>query len=508
MTPRRKVSAGQPVGPGVIDSYGRLSWNPTTLELEKIDTQWKDNRVTIERNGGVLGLELSDGLSAWKRNVRRPDFETLLERARTGQSQGIAVWHTDRLFRQPRDLEKLIDLAESGFVVMSSHGTRDLSNADDRFILRIEVAQAAKSSDDTSRRILRRFEEYRQQGRRTGGRPGFGFPRKADGWKPTEGHGSEDRPQVPAERVERERIALRDAVRDILAGTANHGDIARRWNAEGFVTVEGMEWVGDKIRNTLLRPALAGLIEYEGVLVGRMPGDPIVDEKVFNRLRAMYDGRRQGAPPGRRHLGSGLIVCGLCGKKLAKASTGQPYKDGEKRFQYFCNRQRKGCGKVYADARAVDVELRRFTIARLSDSRHAQAIASARAQVSDRLKELNEEIAEIEGVQDAMVERLARREIRKDAFDRSNRFLLADLEPLRAERDELSGGSVEGPTKALSAEEIAHQWEQADLIGKRALLVQARGMDELRIMPGKKSGKRTFSRDRMKLVPPGTPYGE
>lgn len=31
--------------------------------------------------------------------------------------QGIVIWHVDRLFRQPRDLERLIDLADTGFLV-------------------------------------------------------------------------------------------------------------------------------------------------------------------------------------------------------------------------------------------------------------------------------------------------------------------------------------------------------------------------------------------------------
>ena len=54
-------------------------------------------------------------------------------------SHRVAVWHVDRLFRQPRDPEKLIDLADRGFKVISSHGARDLSDPDDRSILRIEV---------------------------------------------------------------------------------------------------------------------------------------------------------------------------------------------------------------------------------------------------------------------------------------------------------------------------------------------------------------------------------
>lgn len=77
-----------------------------------------------------------------------------------------------------RDLETLIELGRRGFKVYSAHGERDLANADDMFILRIEVAQAAKASDDMSRRIKRRFATYREQGRMTGGPRHFGFPGK------------------------------------------------------------------------------------------------------------------------------------------------------------------------------------------------------------------------------------------------------------------------------------------------------------------------------------------
>ncbi|MGH3450931.1 MAG: recombinase family protein, partial [Haloechinothrix sp.] len=153
--------AGQDGRRPVLDSYARLSRVPETGELEKIDTQLADNRKVIKRLGATLGEELDDGLSAWKRRVRRPGWERLLERVRSGESDGIVVWHTDRLFRQPRDLETLIELADKGFKVTSAHGEKDLSNPDDRFILRIEVAHAARSSDDTSRRIKRRFATYR-----------------------------------------------------------------------------------------------------------------------------------------------------------------------------------------------------------------------------------------------------------------------------------------------------------------------------------------------------------
>lgn len=193
----------------MLDSYGRLSRVPETGELEKIDTQWADNRKVINRVGACLGEELSDGLSAWKRSVRRPGWRRLLERVESGESDGIVVWPTDRLFRQPRDLEKLIELGERGFKVCSAHDKRDLANPDDRFIMRIEVAHAARSSDDTSRRFKRRFATFREQGRPTGGPRTFGFGGKHQAWKPAEGQTKADQPVASVDLVARERQAGR-----------------------------------------------------------------------------------------------------------------------------------------------------------------------------------------------------------------------------------------------------------------------------------------------------------
>lgn len=499
------VNAGQAGQPPVFDSYGRLSWNPTTHELEKIETQHEDNRKTIARHGGVLGAELADGLSAWKKNVRRKDFEKLLERAEKGLSQGIAVWHVDRLFRQPRDLERLIDLADSGFMVIGSHGTRDLSNPDDRFILRIEVAHAARSSDDTSRRIKRRFQKYREEGRLVGGRPGFGFMRKDPAWTPGPSQDEDDRPFVSARQVARERSALRAAVKAVEAKLTDQSKVARLWNEMGLRTVAGNTFTPVAVRATLLRPTLCGRIEHEGTLVGRLPGKPIVDEKVWLRMRAQYEGRRRGAAPGRQHLAPGVLVCGVCGTKLSgrKKEKKKKRSDGTRVTTYYCNKDRRGCGEVYADMRAVDTELRLLTISRLSDSRYAQAITAARAQVSERLADVTKEIEEIEALQAALSERLGRREITLGVFDASNKHLMEDLEPLLAEREELSGGSPEGPSVALSAEQVAAQWDGTDdLMKRRAMLVDAIGPMQVQIMPAVKEGKRTFDPDRVKLVQP------
>jgi DNA invertase Pin-like site-specific DNA recombinase len=254
----------------------------------------------------VLGLELADGLSAWKTGVRRPDWEKLLRRAHTGESDGIAVWHTDRLFRQPKDLEALIDLADSGFTVLSSRGSRDLDDPDDRFVLRIEVAHGARSSDDTQRRAKRRLRRLRERGVPTStGRP-FGFPGLArlpreqtrrhlgggvEGLAAWQEELASRRRPVADEQVERERAALVSGTKAMLAGLALNA-VAREWNAAGLSTSEGKAFDGNSVRRVLLRPRNAGLIEVDGVLVSRMPGDPIIDEAEFERLRALFNGRR------------------------------------------------------------------------------------------------------------------------------------------------------------------------------------------------------------------------
>ncbi len=65
----------------------------------------------------------------------------------------------------------------------------------------------------------------------------------------------------------------------------------------------------------------------------------------------------------------------------------------------------------------TDGELRSLTIARLSDSRYAAAIATARAQHSERLATLTAEIDQIEALAAALSEKVGRREMTLADFD-------------------------------------------------------------------------------------------
>jgi len=315
-----------------------------------------------------------------------------LERVRTGESDGIVVWHTDRLFRQPRDLETLIELGDSGFMVSSAHGQRNLADPDDRFILRIEVAHAARSSDDTQRRIKRRFATLREQGNaRIGGGRRFGFP-GGDLTVPKPGRDENGkpgkRPQVSETLIGRERAAIVKAMADVLADLPVSA-VAAEWNAAGLLTVNGLTWTPAGVRTTLLRPELAGVVEHEGTVIGRVPGDPVVEPALFERVRTKFAGRRPGRQIGEQTLASGIVRC-VCKTTLTARPHVGVYKiDGVRRRQYRCDpRRRGGCGSVAIDQRALDAEMRAFTAVKLADPRHREAVEAAAVELSKRLAEV------------------------------------------------------------------------------------------------------------------------
>jgi site-specific DNA recombinase len=83
--------------------------------------------------------------------------------------------------RQPRDLEELLTLSEEHDITLHGQANRrDLSDPDDRFFLRIEVAHACRSSDDTSRRLRDALEDRARDGRpHMAGKRAYGYARDA-----------------------------------------------------------------------------------------------------------------------------------------------------------------------------------------------------------------------------------------------------------------------------------------------------------------------------------------
>jgi hypothetical protein len=110
------------------------------------------------------GLPYSDehiyrdpGLSAWKPGVRRPEWDTMMERAEAGDLAGIGIVAVDRFTRDVTTMEDLIRLAETTSVKIGGPraGSLDLTTYDGIMQARGAAQQAANESLSASLRPTR-----------------------------------------------------------------------------------------------------------------------------------------------------------------------------------------------------------------------------------------------------------------------------------------------------------------------------------------------------------------
>ena len=165
-------------------AYQRIS-KDAELTGEGVDRQRHDCAALAASLGWTDLTHLTDNnRSAWQRQVRRPQFQALLEHIRSGTAEGIVIYHLDRLLRRTDELEMLIAAVESVVTsrrrnpcpIHSTSGIIDLSNPDGRFAARILTAVSQKESDDKSRRIRAQRAHSKRAGNQIPlGRRTFGF---------------------------------------------------------------------------------------------------------------------------------------------------------------------------------------------------------------------------------------------------------------------------------------------------------------------------------------------
>lgn len=136
---------------------------------------------------------------------------------------------------------------------------------------------------------------------------------------------------------EAEAAAIREAADALLAGASLRA-ICRNWEACGIRTVPrrrrlpdgtrgepvSRAWDATELRRMLLRPRNAGIIEHRGREMGAAQWPPILDEPTWRSLRAVLTQPERRTTPGngRKWLGSGIYLCGVCGETLRCSTSG------------------------------------------------------------------------------------------------------------------------------------------------------------------------------------------
>ena len=292
-------------------------------DTHSTDDQEKALRRKASQLGwGVGRVVTEDNTSAFKRRkitlpngrtelrTYRPAFRAALEDLAAGRADGLLAVDLDRVCRDPRDLEDLIDVVEGQRVpVESITGSLRLATDADVTMARVMVAVANKSSRDTARRVSDARIRQAQSGRFGGGRRPFGF--EPDG--------------VTVREIEAAEV--RSATQGVVDGLTLSG-LAADLRAREVLTVTGARWTAMALRDIILRPRNAGLMVHRGeVLDVAAPWTPLVPREQWEQARRILtDGARRTSPGNvPKWLGSAIYRCEhpVCLADLAAGTKGK-----------------------------------------------------------------------------------------------------------------------------------------------------------------------------------------
>jgi site-specific DNA recombinase len=432
--------------------YARIS-DDRTGEKAGVDRQLADARKLCKARGWSVVAELVDNDLTASRFAKkaRPGYRQLVEMVEAGQVEGVAAYHTDRLYRQPKELEELIDLVEArGLLIGTCESDFDLGSSDGRAMARVLVAMAAKSSDDKSRRILRKHQALAAEGRvGGGGRRPFGF--------------EPDRVTIR----EDEAALIREAADRILAGDTLRS--VAFWLRSVSETSAGGEWLGVTVKRMLCSGRVAGWREHQGRWSAPAVWPAIITEDTSARVRAILnDPDRLKRGTGHSYLLLGLLHC-TCGGRLQgrRTSKGKP--------RYICLVDRGGCNRCGISARLEDDVVAAALVAardrRLALRRAGRLAATDEAALVDKIAATEARLAPL--ADDLAADRLG-----GDAYAAATAAIARRLDGLRSE---LARARAKQQVAILATDDPVATWETLTFDRKRAALAEL--IDRLTLEP-------------------------
>ncbi|MFI0217305.1 recombinase family protein [Streptomyces lydicus] len=373
-----------------VGIYTRISRDDEGEALGVARQRMDCERLADLRTWQPVKVYEDNDVSAFKRNVVRDEFELMLKDLKAGLIDGVVAYDLDRLARQPRDLERLIEIFDERPRLEFATVTNDvnLGSADGRTMARIMVAFANKSSHDTSRRIKRKHLELAQQGKSNGGPAPYGWRR-------------DDRNKVDPEAGKH----IREAQKEVLAGV-RIGTIRTRWQEEGLGNPrEGTKRMAHHhVEHILTNPRLVGYRTYHGEILYDSDGKPVMGEwdpintvEDWEAVCAAIAERKQnraGQSLARKYLLSGIARCGLCKAKI-RGQVNRKWQPGSKgaQYTYQCSKVNGGCGKVGRVGEPVDRLIARLVLQEQREK--AKAIGVPTERRWPREQELENTLADI-----------------------------------------------------------------------------------------------------------------
>ncbi len=444
--------------------YTRLSSDPDGTSTA-CARQEADARAVAERSDWTVVETFTDhDVSAFGRK-RRPQFERLLAAVEADEIDVVIVWKSDRLARQPRDLERFLDTAEPHGATLASVTEPGFTGSAGILMLRQMVAFANYESSVKSERIQRKKQELADLGDDGGGPRPFGYRRKNR--------------SLVIDRSEAKEI--RAAAKALLSGKMTQTDIGADWNAR---KVGGRaSWTSTRVLAVLRAPRLAALRVHRGVVVGPASWTPILTVEDHERIRSFSDSRKKGKRKARNpYLLAGLAVCALCKGNLSARTDGY----------YSCSKGGGGCGGVSVRTHYAEEEVERQFLAVVASPEIVAGMdvpqSPDSAPLADELRIAEERVAEIATEYGA------------------GRLTLEEFRPASAaakERAEVARAALAAVVEdeALArpdSEEILRRWNDADVTERQRWLRSY--VSQIIVRRSQVPSRKGFDRDRVRVA--------
>ena len=456
-------------------SYCRISHDLAGLEAgvdrQRIDT----DRLALDRGWTLVERVVDNERSASRYAKKgREGWAQIMEMIDRREVDALVAYDLDRLTRQPKELERLIDAAENGLRVVTASGMLDLATDGGRLIARMLCSVAAHEADRIRSRITTKLRHDAETGKPHWVRRPFGYTMR-DPLDPSSATGNV---------VEAERVWVQRMYEWCIEGDSPN-KIARRLNDANVIQATGAPWTSNGVRKLILASRNIAMRSHKGKVVGPAQWAPLVNVELYDAAGIALAARNTGElNRGKRSMFTGFLRCGRCGSKMVRNNSAAS-------AAWLCAKGgsgSRGCNGLWIKAAPVDEFVLELVLVHIG----AAKIATTKANPSGvaRVDELQHDLAELA----AMV---AAGSLSMKDYKTMHTGLSARLS---AAENELAQTDVHNALARMAGDvaTLAERWPDLDLELQRRIISGV--IEHVVIHPSTAPGRPKVNLDRVEVI--------
>jgi site-specific DNA recombinase len=417
----------------------------------------------------VVEVYIDDGRSAWRRGVRRDDFERMLADVRAGRLDVIVSWQMDRLLRRVEDASAILAIARQfGTTIANVDGALDLTTASGRKKFHDAAVAAEYAIDLSSERLRLKHAELAADGKFSGGTRPFGYD--LEEYVYTDHTGRHIKYRLIKNPAEAEVIAT--AAQEVTDDGRSVTSITKEWAAGNVRSTRGRLFRYGDVKELLVAPRIAGLRHADGKLVPAEWEAIITREQHEELLRILGPPRQRGSNQGtaRSYLLTGFVYCDVCGTPL-RSHASKATREAPPQRRYACDPRDRSEKRPCGVKRLAEV-VEGYVVRRLLQQLPERLLEAARRAPEewDTLGKLMTQRQTEEDRLEGFADFLADGTWDKPTYVRQVRRVNDRIEELDDKINHVRASTPRRRLKGATLGELEAEWEQLDLEEQRAVL--------------------------------------